>query len=245
MSTKCPACTKDLAPLFLFSRWNPYLFRCPHCSAALAFVEASKAVISGMTLALVMVALGLYLEEAKVLPKFGGLIFGLVLTLLPLFLVFVFLHKRGRVHLGLAPGRSQLLADRYNYGVVILMPALLLLVIGIGSLVASTAIPTATQEHYAKQAAILEDLKSGTLPPERAARLIKSGIEADRAQEEFNRSTKRLLSLLGWLVTGATAWLLIAGYVALRRPNQRLQPTHFFHPLRREHSRDQSKSTSI
>lgn len=223
MKTNCPACAKGLTPLFLLSRWNPYLFQCPHCQVSLAFPAASKGVAVGIALGLVMIAIGIYLEEIKVLPKFGGLAFGLLFALAPLLLGLTILERLGRIHVGLAPNKSEHHAGRYNYTFVIVAPAFLLLVIGVGAFTASTFIRPINPEHYAKQDMVLEQLKDGALPSDRAAHLIASGIEADRAQDRFNQTTKRLLSFLGVSITGVAAWLLFGGYMAFRRPNKALQ----------------------
>jgi len=171
-----------------------------------------------------MISIGIYLEETKVLPKFGGLVFGLIFSAAPLLLLLLRLQRQGRLRVELAQDGSHSAAGRYDYALVILAPASLLLLIGIGAFVTSVSVPTTNPERHAKQEMILQQVKAGTLPPERTAHLITSGIEADRAQAEFYQATKRLLSFLGWFLSAIATWLLIAGYFVLRRPNKRFQP---------------------
>lgn len=224
MKINCPRCTQGLTSFFLLSRWNPYLFHCPHCSASLAFVAASKWVTTGVVLAPVMVSIGIYLEETEVLPKFGGLVFGLTLSVALLFLLLLHLQRQGRLRVELAQDRSHRAAGRYDYALVILAPAFLLLLLGLGAFVTSMSVPATNAEHHAKQEIILEQVKAGALPPEQKDHLITSGIEADRALAELYQATKRLLSFVGWLLSALAIWLLIAGYFALRRRNKRIQP---------------------
>ena len=229
MNTKCPGCAADLRSFFVLSRWNPYWFPCPHCHAPLAFAAASKLVAAGAALALTMVAIGIFLEETGALPSLGGVAFGLLFSVMPLFLVVAFLQKHGRLRVEIAQDRSQRLGGRYAYALVILAPAFLLLATGIGLFMASSAIPATDPERYAKQETILEQVKAGTLPPERATRLVAGGIAADRAESEFNHATKRMLSFFGWLITMVAIWLLIAGYLGIRKPNKtggRAPPTN-------------------
>jgi hypothetical protein len=88
----------------------------------------------------------------------------------------------------------------------------------------STLILAEDPERYAKQDKIIEQAAAGTLTPERAAQLITSLIEADRAQDEFLEEIKKLLSFMGVMLTAIAAWLLGAGYMALRGQSNRLQP---------------------
>lgn len=171
-----------------------------------------------------MVSVGIYLEETKLLPKFGGLLFGLVLSVVPLFLLLLRRQRQGRLRVELAQDRSQRAAGRYDYALVILAPASLLLLIGIGAVATSVSVPSTNAGRHAQQEMILEQVKTGTLPPERAVHLVTSGIEADRALAEFFQVTKRLLSFLGWSVSALATWLLIAAYFALRRRNKGFQP---------------------
>jgi hypothetical protein len=223
MNTNCPACGKGLTTFFLLSRWNPYLFQCPHCHASLAFPAASKGVAVGMALGLVMVAIGIYLEEIKVIPKFGGLAFVLFFSIAPLLFVHSVLARHGRLRVGRAPAKSEHQAARYNYILVIVLPTFLLLVIGVGAVTVSGFIRPITPEHYAKQEMVLEQLKTRTLPSEKADHLIASGIKADRAHDRFIQSIKGLLSFMGVAITAFAAWLLFGGYMAFRRPNKALQ----------------------
>lgn len=220
MKTNCPACSRGLTLPFLLTRWNPYVFRCPHCHASLAFPAASKWIAASVALGLVMAAGGIYLEEIQVIPKLGGLAFGLFFSIAPLLLVLAFLERRGRLRVDLAREKSERRAGQYNYLFVILLPAFLLLVIGAGAFTASKFIPPASREHSAKQDAVLEQLEAGTLSSDKAAHLIASGIMADRAREKFNQTAKRLLSMLGVAITGVAAWLLYGGYMAFGRSNK-------------------------
>lgn len=224
MKTNCPSCAEGLSPYFLFTRWNPYRFHCPRCRAPLAFAAASMLVTTGAVLSLLMVSIGIYLEETNVLPKFGGLLFGLTLSVIPLFLLLLRLHRQGRLRVELAQDRSHRAAGRYDYALVILAPASLLLLLGIGAVATSVSVPSKNIERHASQEMILEQVKAGTLPPERTVHLITSGIEADRALGELFQVTKRFLSFLGWSLSALAAWLLIAGYFALRRRNKWPQP---------------------
>jgi hypothetical protein len=190
----------------------------------LASAAASKAIAVGVTVGVVMSAIGIYLEEINVLPEFGSFAFGLILGVVPAALAVAILQRQGRLKVRLAPTRSEHLAGRYDYTFVFVAPALGLLVFAVGAFTMSTLILAEDPERYAKQVKIIEQAAAGTLTPERAAQLITSLIEADRAQDEFLEEIKKLLSFMGVMLTAIAAWLLGAGYMALRGQSNRLQP---------------------